>query len=264
MEPKLDKKTLTSEQQAMLESYEADQKSLLLLGDIADMTQEMLNLMDGQDSQGLKTKQEVGALLMDMRDSLAALNNKEIPETPDHTKPMVEAVAKLEKTLSAAIKDIDVNPNIRLDAPSITTEVDMGGVEKAIKEIPKAFEEAIKLIPKTEIPEADYTLLIEKWDSIAEQLVSIETATRMKPLPGSMKISNLNEVADGIYSDNPKYSRFKFDPDDVTPTYIGKHQDVAASTADADWVIYKFTYSGGNTTDIYKIIGVYDNRAGLF
>lgn len=182
----LDKTQLTSEQQAMLENYEANQKSLILMGDIADMTQEMLNVLDGQTSSETRTNKEVGALLMDMRDSLITLKEKEEPESPDFAKPVVEAVGKLEKALSASIKSIDVKPHVDSPKVNVNPQVDLSGVEKVVADIPKAFEKAIKLIPKTEIPKADYSPLLEKWDSISEQLLSIENAARMKPLPGTM------------------------------------------------------------------------------
>jgi len=56
----------------------------------------------------------------------------------------------------------------------------------------------------------------------------------------------------------------KFDPDDSSPTYIGTNNDADASTSSTDWLIFKFTYSGSNITDIVKKAGAWTNRASLF
>jgi len=55
-----------------------------------------------------------------------------------------------------------------------------------------------------------------------------------------------------------------FDPDDSQPTYIGVNDDSDANTTDIDWTIYKFLYSGSNTTSIRKKTGAWDNRSSLF
>lgn len=184
--PQIDRARLTSEQQAQLETYQHNTTQLQILEDIAKMTHEVINVLD--DKKGMD---KVGVLLVDIRESLGALNAKEALETPDFAKPVVEAVSRLEKALSASIKAIDVKPNVTLDAPQVNVSppsVDLKGVERAVAEIPKAFEQAIKLIPKT--PEADFSPLLKVWEGISEQLVSIESATRLKPIPGTMKVTN--------------------------------------------------------------------------
>lgn len=55
-----------------------------------------------------------------------------------------------------------------------------------------------------------------------------------------------------------------FDADDSQPDYIGLNDDADANTSDTDWLIYKFTYSGSNVTQIKKKKGAWDNRASLF
>lgn len=275
--PPLDKKSLTAEQQAMLEKYEADQKSLILLGDIADITQELLNVVDSRNSEGAQSSQAIGALLLDIRESLSSLDSKEAPEAPDSIKPVVEAVTKLEKVLGASIKAIDVKPIVNTPQVNVKSpNIDLSGVEKAVKEIPKAFEKAIKLIPKTEIPEADYGPLLEKWDSIAEQLVSIETATRMKPQMGSIKVSNLSEVnlgpssaqttsvgdstTSGVLIDaNPNRKEVEFYNTSTAILYLLKGGGVASSThctvaiQSTGW--YRTSYRG-------QITGVWASDAG--
>lgn len=174
-------------------------QQLQQIRDIATMVQEIITLIDDGKATSTKTVSDLGALLMDIRETLSSLDKKELPESPDYAKPVVEAVSKLEKALTNALNSVDVKPvfkpNISVDAPQVSVnapEVDLTGVEKVIKnDLTKAFKEAIKLIPKTEIPETDFQPLLDVWQGISEQLLSIETATRMKPQPGNMKSSQL-------------------------------------------------------------------------
>lgn len=188
-EYKLDRTKLTPEQRAQLADFEQHKEQLNALQDIADMTQEVVNILGDQQSNDSVDK--LGALLLDIRESLGAIKDKENPEVPDYSKSVVDAVSRMEKTLSSAIKSIDVKPQIKVDSPQINVDspaVDLKGVEqaftKAVADIPKAFDKAVKDMPQT--PEADYSPLLEAWDGISEQLVSIENATRMKPMPGTM------------------------------------------------------------------------------
>jgi hypothetical protein len=60
-------------------------------------------------------------------------------------------------------------------------------------------------------------------------------------------------------------AEIRFDADDSAPTYIGINRTQGASESTAqDWVIYKFTYSGSNTTSISKRRGAWADRASLF
>lgn len=182
---------LTEEQRQALETYQQREDQLQALEDIAKMTQEVVNILDDQKKD--KSVSNLGVLLTDIRESLSALKDKEAPETPDYAKPVVEAVSKLEKALSASIKAINLKPEIKVDAPAVNVSppgVDLKGVERAVSGLSKSFQDAIKQIPKTEIPEQDYSPLLEAWQGISEQLASIDTATRMKPVPGSMKVTN--------------------------------------------------------------------------
>lgn len=181
---------LTEEQRQALETYQQREDQLQALEDIAKMTQEVVNILD--DKKKDKGIDNLGTLLVDIREQLSALKDKEAPETPDYAKPIVEAVSRLEKALSASIKAIDVKPQVKVDAPAVNVSpnVDLKGVEKALGSMPSAFEKAIKLIPKTEVPETDFTPLLEAWQGISEQLASIDTATRMKPVPGKMNVTN--------------------------------------------------------------------------
>lgn len=186
-QPKINRAKLTEEQRAKLEQYQQAETQLQTLEDIAKMTQEIINIVD--DSGNVD---KIGTLLIDIRETLGGLRDKEAPETPDYAKPVVDAVSKLEKALSASIKGIDVKPQIKVDAPAVNVSppsVDLKGVEKALKtDMPKAFKDALALIPKPEKP--DFKPLLSAWEGISEQLESIENATRAKPLPGSMKVTN--------------------------------------------------------------------------
>lgn len=263
--PTLDKTKLTEDQRTKLESYEQAQEQLKTLQDIADMTQEVVGVLDSQKTDAQNSDKNMGALLMDMRDSLTALKDKQAPDTPDYAKPVVDAVGKLEKALATSIKSIDVKPVI--GAPQVNVPapvVDMKGVEKAISAIPQAFSDAISLIDIPEVPVTDFQPLLDVWSGISEQLLSIENAARAKPLPGAIKISNLSEVGDDIATNNPKYAAFQFDPNDSAPNYIGKNIDASADDNQGDWVVYKFTYSGSNVTAINKRVGAWSARTGLF
>ncbi len=238
IKPKLNPKLLTPEQRDKLEQYELTQTQLRTLQDIADMTQELLNVMDAQRKEGGDGQQNMGALLMDMRDSLVSLKDKELPEVPDYAQPVVEAVSKLEKALTASIKAIDVKPVI--DAPQVNVSpphVDLKGVEKAISEMPKAFEDAIKQIDIPEVPETDFQPLLDSWDKISDQLESIDIATRMKPqFPTTLKVMN----PDGTpISGAGSVVTERYDYDDPSVIYTGEAV-IGTSNGSTGWTIIKY------------------------
>jgi hypothetical protein len=68
----------------------------------------------------------------------------------------------------------------------------------------------------------------------------------------------------GFISIGSSFSEIVYDPDDSKPTYIGLHKTLNALDADTGWIIYKFTYSGANTTHIQRVIGAWKNRDTLF
>ncbi len=238
--PKLNQATLTPEQRDKLETYQQAQAQLQALSDIADMTQEMVNILDDQKKLGGQDNKQMGALLMDMRDTLQSLNAKEAPETPDTAKPVVDALSKLEKALTTALKAMDTKP----ETPQVNVapaKVDLSGVEKAVADIPKAFEKAIKAMPQVEIPETDNSELLQAWQGISEQLVSIEHATRLKPLPGSMKVTN----PDGSYVGSEASKTERYDYDDSTTIYTATAA-VGTSEASLGWTITKYDLTDSN------------------
>lgn len=240
--PQIDYKQLTPEQRDKLESYKQTQEQLQTLQDIADIVQEMLGVLDTRVKDENTTSHNIGVLLTDMRNALQELNGKETPETPDHAKPVVEAVDKLEKSLTKAIKSIDVKPVI--DAPQVNVSppsVDLKGVEKAVQWLAKSFEQAIKLIPTVELPETDNSELLAAWEGISEQLVSIENATRMKTqFPTVLKVTNPDgtDIYGGLTPgiDFDYLSASNTDTDEDTLTY--KTGGVAGSTVQTLVITY--------------------------
>ena len=194
---KIDWSKLPPDLKAKLQSIEdnkPERRSLVILEDVANMLQEVIGLMDDNQSIGKSNVKQFGAILVDMRESLKALVTKEDPEIPDYAKPVVEAITKMEKSFGEAVKQIDVKPDVKID-PQITVQptevtIDMTELNKAVKGIPKAFQDAVKLIPQPVIPQTDFSQLIEMWSGISEQLESIDTATRLKPQPGKMNVTN--------------------------------------------------------------------------
>lgn len=223
---------LTEEQRQALETYQQREDQLQALEDIAKMTQEVVNILDDKSKD--KSVDNLGVLLTDIRESLSALKDKEAPETPDYAKPVVEAVSKLEKALSASIKGINFKPEIKVDAPAVNVSppgVDLKGVERAVSGLSKSFQDAIKQIPKTEIPEQDFSPLLEAWEGISEQLQSIDTASRMKPtFPTQLKVVNPDGTTIGgtVWGLNDK-------EDTGTYVYFG------FSAADGSWKILRKT-----------------------
>lgn len=56
-----------------------------------------------------------------------------------------------------------------------------------------------------------------------------------------------------------------YDTSDAQPTYVGINRSATASqTTSQDWVIYKFTYSGTDVTQILKKRGAWGDRVALF
>ena len=54
-----------------------------------------------------------------------------------------------------------------------------------------------------------------------------------------------------------------FDANDSAPTYIGVNVNPGATEGQADWLVYKFTYSGSNVTKIEARNGSWTGRAAL-
>lgn len=198
----VDRRKLSIEQVAQLEQYEASQKQLAELGEITKKLQSVITVLNATQQKGEKDTNNLGSLLIDIRESIDELTSKEDPETPDYAKPVVEAVSKLEKALTASIKAVDVKPQVNVAAPQVETKTDLSGVEKVLKgDIPKAFEKAVKSLPKVEVPKTDFTPLLDKLEELSKQLADIDTGVRLKPVPGSMKVTNVDGGSIGKATD---------------------------------------------------------------
>ena len=243
--PKLDPAKLTNEQRDKLEAYQQTQEQLKILNDIADISQEMLNVADRAEAKNSKQLEALGAVLTDSREQLVKLTNKDAPEAPDYAKPVVAALDKLER----AIKAIKVDPQVTVDAPQVSVSapsIDLRGIEKILKtDVPKAFQEAIKAMPQVQIPETDNTELLRAWEGISEQLVSIETATRMKPqLPTTLKVVNPDGSSIGSVSGSSYYESYVDTTTDTNLVYLGKATPGSATT-DAAWQVKRYNKSTG-------------------
>jgi len=180
--PKLDPTKLTPEQRDKLEDYNLKKDTLQALNDMADMLQEAVGLLDKNDATDKLDK--MGALLVDMRGALRSLDAKEAPEQLDMAEPVVDAISKLEKALTAAVK-AQKAPVVNVpkqDAPSIQVAapvVDTTKIEKLLKaDLPQALDKAIQSIV---IPKTDNKDLAKLLKDVSEKLTSIDTAVRMKP-----------------------------------------------------------------------------------
>ena len=261
MNPKIDMTKLTPEQRDRLEQYQQTETQLQTLQDIADMTQEVINILD--DYKKDKKVDNLGVLLTDIRESLSAIKDKEDPETPDFSKPVVEAVSKLDKSLVSLIKSIDFNPKIKVDAPAVNVtppNVDLKGVEKAVAGLSKTFKEAISSIT---IPENDDSAVVDGLKALGEQLASIDTAVRVKPqTPETIKVTNPDGSSIGSLSGSTYYESYTDTTTDVNLVYLGKATPGSA-TSDAAWQIKRYNKTTGQMSfadDITTFTKVWSDR----
>lgn len=271
LDPELQKKI--EEWQKNSPSY----KQLQTLEDLTAITQEIFGILEDNTTDTAKTAKELGATLLDIRDKLTSLNDKEMPEMPDHAKPVVGAIDELKKALTTSIKGIELRPDIKVASPDVKIpEVDLSALEKVVKtELPKAFKEAIKLIPETKIPENDYSELADLLRSQIDWLESIDIASRMKPTFPVSQLNTLVTKQDDIIAAIGTISGVTSLPNDVilryksTDTniiYVGEAANGSA-TSGALWKITRLdtttlldvTYADGNLT----ADNVWDNRESL-
>lgn len=145
----------------------------------------------------LKTLQDKGdfpELLSKIDTTLTIIKDKADPESPDISQPIIDAVTKLGKELSFAVRAIDVKPNIAVAAPNVKVDapiIDLSGIQTALQDLPRAFDESIANIPLPE--KQDNSPLLESLDGLSIQLANIEKATRLKvQAPQTMAVTNLD------------------------------------------------------------------------
>lgn len=225
----------------LLEDVESRKPEVQSLAELKKVSQSLEGLsayLQRQNQTTEKTSGDIADVLLDVRDALDEFTSQEAPEQPDYAKPVVGAVEDLKTALTAAIKGIEVSPNVaapnvKVDAPKI----DLSGVEKAMKEIPKALDAAIKKIPKTEIPKTDFAPLTKKFDAMLAKLDEIDTGVRMKPqTPNVMKVTNVDGSAIG--GSTTTYYKVLVDKSVTDIIYIGKAAIGTATSAGA-WQIKK-------------------------
>ena len=210
----------------LLEDVESRKPEVQSLAELKKVSQSLEGLsayLQRQNQTTEKTSGDIADVLLDVRDALDEFTSQEAPEQPDYAKPVVGAVEDLKTALTAAIKAIEVSPqvaapNVKVEAP----KVDLSGVEKAMKEIPKALEAAIKKIPKTEVPKTDLKPLAAKFDDMLTKLEDIDNGVRMKPqTPNAVRVTNLSEVPTGVTIYDIKNISPSTDPEIATYKYFG-------------------------------------------
>ncbi len=229
----------------LLEDVESRKPEVQSLAELKKVSQSLEGLsayLQRQNQTTEKTSGDIADVLLDVRDALDEFTSQEAPEQPDYAKPVVGAVEDLKTALTVAIKGIEVSPqvaapNVKVDAPKI----DLSGVEKAMKEIPKALEAAIKKIPKTEIPKTDFKPLTAKFDEMLAKLDEIDTGVRLKPQsPTTIKVTN----PDGSTIGSTLTPGTDFDYIDIqqtsstVETYVYKQGGVSGTTVQTITVTY--------------------------
>ena len=194
LDPKLQKQLIE------LEKKQPVWQQVHALQDIASITQELLVVVDDTKKQSAEDIKQLGALLTDARNQLVAINAKEAPDTPDYTKPLIEAVNAVERALSK----LDLKPEITLPAPIVdlkapdvnvtTPELNLKPLAEILKTIPKAFKDAILSMPE----QKDDTEIIAKLSEVNASLADIDTGVRMKTaFPNQLKVTNVDGSAIG-------------------------------------------------------------------
>lgn len=137
-------------------------------------------LLSKSDGQSTKNSQVLEQMVGKMQ---AALEK----EPPDTTAPVIKAISRLETALKDTKPPVVEAAQISVAAPNI----DLGEISTALKEyLPAAFLRAIQSIPAQDFPEADFSPLADRMDSMLAQLKDIDTGVRMKFEPGTIKVTN--------------------------------------------------------------------------
>lgn len=260
----VDYSRLTPEVRQLLEEAEQnspENRQLVVLNGLAEFLKLLVDGVNQLSNETLTDTEQVTQGLSELRDTVKEFQSA-MPELPDYSKPIVSAVDDLQKSLTKEIKKLELSPTI--EGPNVSVEapaVDLSGVEKVIKkDLSKAFNDAIKSIPKTEVnvPETDLTVVEERLSEMLEWLQSIDTASRMKvQFPTQLKVVN----PDGTYIGPPSLD---LQVDDTgTYTYLGNATPGTATSA-ASWRIKRVTNATGVITHAdgsSSFIKVWDDRA---
>ena len=228
----------------LLEDVESRKPEVQSLAELKKVSQSLEGLsayLQRQNQTTEKTSGDIADVLLDVRDALDEFTSQEAPEQPDYAKPVVGAVEDLKTALTVAIKGIEVSPkvaapNVKVEAPKL----DLSGVEKAMREIPKALEAAIKKMPQTEIPETDLSPLVSKFDDMLAKLSEIDTGVRMKPQsPSTLKVTNPDGSPIGS---------------SLTPGTDFDYIDCQQTSSTVDTYVYKLGGASGTTVRTVTVI----------
>ena len=231
-------------------------KQLEAIEDIADIVQD-IHSASVDNSELLESAfKQVGAVLLDSRDSLSKIAARQDPEQPDVVKPIVKAIENMQAGLAKELGKIEVKPQVRLPelpTPSVTVKptdvvVDIAKLEKALKTLEKAVVGQIKAIP--EVKPTNVSPITELQKESNEWLESIDHAVRLKPtFPNTMAIGNMPNTFplpnDQMTALTPQTYKLLLD-DTSTPnvTYVGKSAIGSATSASA-WQIQKIDETSG-------------------
>lgn len=170
-----------------LEKQNPTFKQLQAVEDIADIVQDIHST--GVDNSELleQSFDKLGAILLDVRESLMTMSKKEDPKQPEIAKPIIKAIDEMNASLAKELAKIKLDPKItipKLDVPSVTVKpadvsIDLDKIDKSLKELQKAVVSQIKQLPEPE--KVDFSPLLEELQEHKGWLESIDTASRLKP-----------------------------------------------------------------------------------
>lgn len=227
-----------------VEKNSPQERQLRAIAQLSKLTQLMLDALNQLNTRAVDDSTKAGEQFDELKSLLASLD-KEPQELPDFSKPIISAVKELEKSITTALKKIDVKPEVNSPDVNITApEVDLTELTALIREsIPRAFQEAISLIPQPETPEPlDITPIQQALNAMSEQLESVDVGVRMKPqFPTTLKVTNTDGSA--VNSDIPLATKITTSG---TDTYVGEALP-GSSQAAAVWRIQKIDNDGNVT-----------------
>jgi len=150
-------------------------------------------------SQTLGTKEAVEKFtkhLDKLSDKVDKLTNKPDPDQSEILNAVSEVIIGFKEDINSVVDGLKKQkppkitvPAAQVSVPAPEVTVEAPDFTKIEKKLDQSFTKIARSISDSK-PEFDLTPLIEKMDQMSDKLTSIDTATRMKPLPGSMKVTN--------------------------------------------------------------------------
>lgn len=205
MDPNIDYSKLPSNVLELIERVESNKRG----AEIPAIQEQIETLKSAANPTMRLQLDNLSQELAPITELVQMIAERETPETPDFSAPIVDALDELGKTWSAAVRGMDIRPQVSVQAPEVNVpapqvDVDLSAVERVLKyELPKALEQAIKKIPKTEVnvPQTDLSSIEDSLREMLDKLESIDIGTRLKPqFPTTLKVTN----PDGSSISTPK------------------------------------------------------------